>query len=275
MLASALLALREGIEAALIIGIIIGALYKSDRIDLKPAVWIGTAVAVLFSLLTGVVLNRIGVALEGDAEKIFEGVTMLLAAGVLTWMIFWMKRQSRGMKQNIESEVLAVSDKTAFFSLFLLVFFTIIREGVELALFLTAASFATGQEQVIIGALIGLGVAILLGWLLYTSSVRLNLRLFFNVTSFFLLIFAAGLVAHGVHEFNELGWIPPVIDPIWNINHILDESSSVGSVLSALFGYNGNPSLTEALAYVGYLVTIVIGLRLATMSYPRRQPAKA
>jgi len=275
MLASALLALREGIEAALIIGIIIGALHKSDRLELKPAVWIGTAVAVLFSLLTAIVLARIGIALEGDAEKIFEGVTMLLAAGVLTWMIFWMKRQARGMKRSIESDVLAASSKTTFFSLFLLVFFTIIREGVELALFLTAASFATGQEQVIIGALIGLGVAILLGWLLYTSSVRLNLGLFFNVTSFFLLIFAAGLVAHGVHEFNELGWIPAVIDPIWNINHILDESSPVGAVLNALFGYNGNPSLTEALAYVGYLATIMIALRLATLPQPRQRHAKA
>ncbi len=273
MLASSLLALREGLEAALVIGVIIGALYKLDRPELKPAVWLGVATAILFSLLAAIGLYRIGAALTGDAEKIFEGATMLLAAGVLTWMIFWMKRQSRDMKQNLEDSVLTASRKTAFLSLFLLAFITIIREGIELALFLTAAAFSTGGSQVIFGAMLGMSIALLLGWLLYTSSVRLNLHRFFNVSSFLLLIFAAGLVAHGVHEFNEIGWIPAMIDPIWNINHLLDESSPLGQILKALFGYNGNPSLTEALAYVGYLIAIIIGLRLAAMPRQSQQLA--
>jgi len=273
MLASALLALREGLEAALVIGIIVGALYKLNRERLIPAVWLGAAAAGLSSLLIAFGLYRIGLVLEGPAGKIFEGATMLLAAGVLTWMIFWMKRQSAGMKNAIEAEVSAANGRAPFLSLFFLAFLTIIREGVELGLFLTAAAFTAGAPRALTGAVLGLGLAAILGWMLYTSSVRLNLGRFFNITSILLLIFAAGLVAHGVHEFNEVGWIPAVIDPIWNINHILDEKSALGETLNALFGYNGNPSLTEALAYVGYVAVIVLALR--TMSAPQAQQQRA
>ncbi len=128
MLASTLLALREGLEAALIIGIIIGALYKFQRGRLVPAVWLGVVAAGLTSLLVALGLYRIGLELEGPAEKIFEGTTMLLAAGVLTWMIFWMKRQSAGMKEALEDEIATMGDHTPFLSLFFLAFITIIRK---------------------------------------------------------------------------------------------------------------------------------------------------
>ena len=276
MFASTLLALREGLEAALIIGIIIGALYKMDRGRLVPAVWMGAASAGLLSLIIAVGLYQIGLALEGPAEKIFEGTTMLLAAGVLTWMIFWMRRQASGMKQALEAEVSAASNKTPFLSLFFLAFVAIIREGVELGLFLTAAAFSADDGgQIIMGAALGLGAAAVLGWLLYSSTLRLNLKQFFTVTSVLLLVFAAGLVAHGVHEFNEVGWIPAVIDPIWNMNSILDEKSILGEMLTALFGYNGNPSLTEALAYVSYIVVIVVAMRTMATPQLQRQSARA
>jgi len=145
---------------------------------------------------------------------------------------------------------------------------------VELGLFLTAAAFSTESSQVILGASVGLIAAAVLGWLIYSSTVRLNLKHFFNVTSVLLLIFAAGLVAHGVHEFNEVGWIPAVIDPIWNINHVLDEKSTLGELLNALFGYNGNPSLTEALAYVSYIVVIVLALRYFYRPVPQKQSVR-
>ncbi len=269
MLASTLLALREGLEAALIVGIIIGALYKMKRGHLVPAVWLGVLVAGLLSVFVAFALYQIGVSLEGPSEQIFEGATMLLAAGVLTWMIFWMQGQSSGLKSALEAEVSAASSRKPFLSLFFLAFVTVIREGVELSLFLTATAFSTESSQVLLGAVLGLAAAGIMGWLLYTSSVRLNLKQFFRVTSVLLLIFAAGLVAHGVHELNEVGWIPAVIDPIWNINHILDEKSAVGQMLNALFGYNGNPSLTEVLAYISYVVVIVAAMR--TTPRPRLQ----
>lgn len=261
MLASFLLSLREGIEAALIIGIVLGALRKLNRTELVPAVWYGTISAVVVSLLTGVLLTSFGLSLEGAAEQIFEGVAMLLAASVLTWMIFWMSRQARSIKGELEAGVNRAVSTGRWRALFGLAFLAVVREGVELALFLTAATFASDAQGTILGALVGLSVAVLLGWGLFASTVRLDLRRFFQITGFLLILFAAGLVAHGIHEFNEVGWIPPVVEHVWDLNPILDENSTLGLMLKALFGYNANPSLTEVFAYLAYYVAIFFGLR--------------
>ena len=262
MLPSYLLSLREGIEAALIIGIVLGALRQMHRADLSSAVWIGVISASALSVLTGVLLTMLGLSFDGQAEQIFEGITMLLAAGVLTWMIFWMSRQARNIKGELESGVHKAAFEGGKRGLFALAFLAVLREGIELALFLVASVFASDVQQTLIGAFLGLGTAILLGWSLFATTVRLDLRRFFQVTGFMLILFAAGLVAHGVHEFNEAGLIPPVIEHVWDVNPILDENATLGSMLKALFGYNGNPSLTEVLAYFTYFVAIFFGLRL-------------
>jgi len=266
MLASFLLSLREGIEAALIIGIVLGALRQMRRMEIVPAVWYGTFSAVLVSLVGGMVLTVFGLSLEGTAEEIFEGITMLLAAGVLTWMIFWMNRQARNIKSELEDGVHKAAFEGGKRGLFALAFLAVVREGIELALFLTAATFASDAQSTILGALLGLGLAILLGWGLFASTIRLDLRRFFQVTGFLLILFAAGLVAHGVHEFNEAGVIPAVIEHVWDVNPILDENATFGAMLKALFGYNGNPSLTEVLSYFAYFVAIFVGLRLSERS---------
>jgi high-affinity iron transporter len=263
MLASFLLSLREGIEAALIISIVLGALRKMYRMELVPAVWYGMVSAVLVSLAGGVLLTALGLSLEGTAEQIFEGVAMILAAGILTWMIFWMNRQARHIKSDLESGVHKAAFEGGKRGLFALAFLAVVREGIELALFLTATTFATDAQSTVLGALLGLVLAILLGWGLFASTIRLDLRRFFQVTGFLLILFAAGLVAHGVHEFNEVGLIPSVIEHVWDINPILNEDATLGSMLKALFGYNGNPSLTEVFAYIAYFVTIFLGLRLS------------
>jgi len=270
MLASFLLSLREGIEAALIIGIVLGALRKLDRSEMAPAVWYGTLSAVFVSLLTGVLLTAFGLSLEGAAEQIFEGVAMLLAAGVITWMIYWMNRQSRSIKGELEASVNRATSAGGARALFSLAFLAVVREGIELGLFLTAATFASDAQSTILGTLLGLSVAILLGWGLFASTRRLNLRRFFQVTGFLLILFAAGLVAHGVHEFNEVGWIPSVVEHVWDTNALVDENSTLGLMLKALFGYNGNPSLTEVLAYLAYYLAIFLGLRW--INRPVRSP---
>ena len=271
MFASFLLSLREGIEAALIIGIVIGALRKLNRSEMAPAVWAGTLSAILVSLLTGVLLTMFGLSLEGAAEQIFEGVAMLLAASVLTWMIFWMNRQARSIKGELEAGVNRAASAGGGRALFSLAFLAVVREGIELALFLTAATFASDAQSTLLGTLLGLGVAVLLGWGLFASTVRLDLRRFFQVTGFLLILFAAGLVAHGVHEFNEVGWIPSVVEHVWDVNPVVDENSTLGLMLKALFGYNGNPSLTELLAYFAYFIVIFLGLR--GTNRPVRAPA--
>lgn len=274
MLPAFLLSLREGLEAALIIGIVLSALRKINRSDLKPAVWAGIFSAILISLAAGWLLTALGLSLEGKAEEIFEGFTMLLAAGILTWMIFWMHRQGRRLRAELENGVRQAAASTASRrALFSLAFLAVVREGIELALFLSAASFAVQGGETLPGALLGLTAAVLLGWLLFAATLRLDLRRFFQVTGVLLLLFAAGLTAHGIHEFNEAGWIPPVIEHIWDINPWLDENSTAGSLLQTLFGYNGNPSLTEMLAYLAYVGLAVLGLRRQNLAEPRQAPA--
>ena len=263
MLPSYLLSLREGIEAALIIGILLGALRQMRRAELSSSVWVGVISASLLSVLASIFLTVLGLSLEGRTEQIFEGITMLLAASVLTWMIFWMSRQSRNIKGELESGVHRAAFEGGKRGLFVLAFLAVLREGIELALFLAAAVFASDVQQTLIGTFLGLGTAILLGWSLFATTVRLDLRRFFRVTGFLLILFAAGLVAHGVHEFNEAGLLPAVIEHVWNVNPILDEASTLGSMFAALFGYNGDPSLTEVTAYLAYFITIFIGLRLS------------
>ena len=260
MLPSYLLSLREGLEAALIIGIVLGALQKIRRTDLAPALWMGALAALAVSILTAVILTLFGLSLEDGAEQIYEGITMLLAAGILTWMIFWMSKQAKNIKAELEegiNKAVATTGKRAVFGL---AFLAVVREGVELALFITAAFFAGNSENVttniiltLTGVVLGLGTAVLLGWSLLAATARLNLRRFFQITGYLLILFAAGLVAHGIHEFNEVGWIPEIIEHVWDVNVIIDETSVFGELLKTLFGYNGNPSLTEVIGYVTYL----------------------
>jgi high-affinity iron transporter len=260
MLSSFLLALREGLEIALIVGIVVSALRKMERSDLLPTVRQAVGIAAGLSVGLAFLLTAIGASLEGDTEIIFEGTMMLLAAAVLTWMVLWMQSRAAHIKEDVESEV-SLATKAGKGSVFLVAFFAVLREGIELALFLTAATFSSSAFQTVSGALAGLAGAALLGWGLSRAVVRLNLRHFFQVTSILLILFAAGLVAHGVHEFNEVGLIPGVIEHVWDTNGVLNESSFVGQLMKTLFGYNGNPSLTEVLSYVTYFTALFLASR--------------
>ena len=262
MLASFLITLREGLEAALIVGIVLGVLRKLGHTDRSRAVWAGVLAAVGVSVAAGLALNALGVAFEGRGEEIFEGMAMLLAAGVLTWMIFWMRRQGRQIQAELESDVRRATATGNVWALFSLAFVAVVREGIETVLFLTAAAFSATPAQTLIGGTVGLVVAVALGWLMFAAGKRLDVRAFFRVTSVLLILFAAGLAAHGVHELQEAGVLPIIIEHVWDINSILDENSTVGSILKALFGYNGNPSLLETVSYAAYylVIGVVIGL---------------
>lgn len=256
MFPSFLLSLREGLEAALILGIIIGVLNQLHKPQLKPLVWRGVLLAMGLSIAIGIGLNALGMELSGQSEEVFEGIAMLLAAAVLTWMIIWMQRQGRQIQQNLESKTAQATIQGGASALFLLAFVAVFREGIELALFLLAARMSSNPISVLVGSTLGLGGAITLGWMLFSGTRRLNLKHFFQVINVLLLFFAAGLVTLGVHELNEAGWIPGIIEPLWDINHILSDSSVIGGLLKVLFGYNGDPSMTEVLAYIGYFLIV-------------------
>ncbi len=259
MLPSYILSLREGLEAALIIGIVLASIRQMRRRDLASAIWAGTGSATLLSLLTAILLTRLGLELKDPGEAIFEGITMLLAAGILTWMIFWMSQRSRTMKAELESSVLQAS-QAGKWSMFGLAFIAVLREGVELALFLTAATFSSSTPQTILGGLLGLGTAILLGWSFFATTVRLDLRRFFQVTGFLLLLFAAGLVGRSVEELVLVGWVPALIEHVWDLGGILSGESVLGQTLGALFGYSASPSLMQVLVYATYFGSVLVGL---------------
>ncbi len=275
MFAGFLLALREGIEAVLIVSIVLGMLKKMGRSDRAWLVWLGVGLAVAASLTAAIGLNIIGAEFEGPGEMTFEAFTMLFAAAVLTWMIFWMQKQGRRTQLGLEADVRQALSGGQKLALFSVAFFAVLREGVELALFLTAVNFSTslvaGEAPILgwLGGVLGLIAALILGWLMYESAIKLNLRRFFQFTSIVLVFFAAGLVGHAVHELNELGWLPSVVEHVYDFAPLLPENSTVGEFLKALFGYTASPSLTEMLAYLAYFV-VVLGL----LRYLDRKPMK-
>jgi len=260
MLAALLIALREGLEAALIVGIVLGYLKKIGLSDHQRAVWAGVALAIAISVAAALSLQAVGTGLEGQAEQVFEGTTMFLAAGILTWMVFWMHSQARRIKGHLEAGVRQAVATGRAWGLFSLAFVAVLREGLETALFLTAALFTSTATETIIGALLGLGAAVALGWFIYLGTARLPLASFFQVTGILLIVFAAGLTAHAVHEFTEARVIPPLVEHLWSTKALLDDKSALGSLLRSLFGYNDDPSLIEVLAYLGYYLGVGLGL---------------
>jgi high-affinity iron transporter len=256
------ISLREGLEAALIVGILLGALKQLGRPELGRYIWTGVVSAVVVSVLAAAGLVVAGIELEGTAEQVFEGVTLIAAAAFLTGMIFWMKRQGKGFRTALEAYVRGAAQQTSSanmssgWALFAVAFFAVVREGVELSLLLVATSLKGPALNTILGAAAGIGAAVVIGILIYRGVLHLNLRTFFAVTNALLLLFAAGMVALGIHELVEASIVPAIIDPLYNLNPILSDTSTVGELLKSLFGYRGSPALSETIAYIAYLAVM-------------------
>lgn len=257
--ASFLITLREGIEAALVVSIILAYLNTIGRKDRHRTVWAGAGTAIAVSLVTGAVLFLSVGALSETSEvaaEAIEGVGSLLAVTVLTWMIFWMRRQARHIRGDLQQRVDLALGSESTVALAALAFFVVVREGLETVLFL----FGTIREEVTgsvglayVGATLGLAVAIVLGFLIYRSGVRMNLRTFFKVTGALILVVAAGLLASGIHELQEIGWIGGEGAKAFDIGAVLSDESGVGAFLKALFGYNADPSWLELGAWATYI----------------------
>jgi high-affinity iron transporter len=200
--------LREGFEASLVVGVVLAFLDRTGRRDGFAAVWIGVAAALALSLVVGIALFAAGAELEGTSEAVFEGTVMLVAAGLLTWMIFWMRNRARTLRSELENRTQAALDAGSALGLALVVFLGVAREGVETALFLFSSVEGSNHGLSLLAAAIGGAAAVGLGYLFYRGSHRLNLRTFFTATSALLLVFAGYLVAMGLHELSEAGVIP-------------------------------------------------------------------
>jgi high-affinity iron transporter len=271
---AALVTTREGLEASLIVGFVLGYLATTENRRYFRIIWLGTAAAVALSIVTGAALFFTVGELEGRSEQIFEGIAMLSAVTVLTWMIFWMRKQAKNIKHELEARLANAIAAGSALGLASVVFFAVLREGWETALFLFAVSESSTPLATGIGAVAGLVVSISLGVALYMGSRRLNLRQFFTVTGVLLIVFAAGLLAHATHEFQEAGLLPMTVEHVWDTNRVISEDSTSGKFLTALFGYNGNPSLLELVVWLGFLVT-GLALFLRPLVSWRRTPAPA
>lgn len=253
MLPGFLLGLREGIEAALIVAIVFAFLARTGNRARFASVWIGVGLAVLFSVAVGAALFLTGQELEGQAEQLFEGSAMVLAVGVLTWMIFWMRRQAAGIRRSLESQVSQAVAVGSNFALVAIAFLAVGREGLETALFLLAAASAAGVSETLIGGVLGLVAAIGVGYGIYRGSQWVNLRTFFRVTGILLIVFAAGLLSHGVHEFTEAGLLPET-PRVWDLSGVLPHSEGLGQWLRTLFGYSAELTVLELGVWAAYLI---------------------
>ena len=264
MIAEFIITFRETLEAALIVGIILSYLYKTKQTKYNNIVYIGIVFGVVMSIIGALLFVNLAGGFEGRTEEIFEGITMLIGAVLLTTMILWMMKQKHIAKE-LEQKVGLKIDSAQRFGLFFLVFISILREGIETVIFLGATSFVS-TNNILFGSLVGIVAAIFLGSLVFVGSMKVNIKMFFNITSILLILFAAGLVAHGVHELQEASIIPALIEHVWDINPpvnsdgtypLLHEKGSIGSLLKGLFGYNGDPSLIEILSYLIYIIIVI------------------
>jgi high-affinity iron transporter len=271
--ASFVIALREGIEAALIVSIILAYLKQLGATDRARLVWWGTGLAVLLSVAVGTAIFIAGAEFEGTAEQVFEGLVTLAAVGVLTWMIFWMRRQGARIKSELQEKV-DTALVAGGLALAGLAFFAVLREGIETALFLFAAAKGTAVEGTavapatqVIGAVLGLALAVILGVLLYRGGIRMNLRSFFRVTGMILIVVAAGLFAYSLHELQEAGWLPFLETHAYDLSASLPDDEGAGAILRGLVGYNADPTWLEVVGWAAYLV-VVGGLFLRTPRVP-------
>jgi high-affinity iron transporter len=260
--ASFVIALREGIEAVLIVSIVLAYLRQLGATDRSRLVWWGAGLALLLSAAVGMVIFVAGGEFEGTAEQIFEGLVTLAAVGVLTWMIFWMRRQGARIKSELHDKV-DTALVAGGLALAGLAFFAVLREGVETALFLYAAAKGTAVEGTdvapaaqVTGAILGLALAAILGVLLYRGGIRMNLRSFFRVTGLLLIVVAAGLFAFSLHELQEAGWLPFLDTHAFDISSSLPDDAGAGAILRGLVGYHAHPTWLEVVGWAAYLAAV-------------------
>jgi high-affinity iron transporter len=249
--------LREGFEATLLVAIVLAYLVKIGRREDFRQVWYGVGAAVVVSLAVAAALFITAGGLEGTAEYVFEGTAMWVAVGFLTYMVLWMRRESRTVAQGIRRGVDSAVEKGTRLALISLVFVMVVREGIETALFIFGITQTSTPLQVALGAALGITAAVALGYAVYAGGKRINLGTFFKVTGVVLILVAAGLLAHGVAEFQEAGLLPEVV-PLWDVSGapVIGEESLVSELLTAFFGWDPEANLLELIAWATYLLAV-------------------
>lgn len=269
MLANYLIGLREGLEAALVVGILVAYLVRTDRRALLRQVWFGVGIAAGVSIGVGALLTLGPQGLTFEAQEAIGGTLSIAAVGLITWMIFWMGKTARHLKGHLEGaleKAIAVG-KGAIIAMALL---AVGREGLETALFLWAGITSAGSSLApIVGATLGIATAVALGWLIYKGAVKLNLRVFFQWTGVFLIIVAGGVLAYGVHDLQEAGILPGLGNLAFDVSDTIAPGSVLGTVLKGVFNFSPATTVLEAVAWFAYVVPVMwLFVRMAFRSGP-------
>ncbi|MET9618055.1 iron uptake transporter permease EfeU [Kitasatospora indigofera] len=254
MFANYLIGLREGLEASLIVCILIAYLVKTGRRDKLLPVWAGIATAVVLSMAFGALLQYGSAQLGFEAQEALGGTLSVAAVCLVTWMVFWMRRTARHLRSDLHGKLdEAVALGTV--ALVTTAFLAVGREGLETALFIWSAVQATGDGvRPLIGAALGLLTAVLLGWLFYRGALRINLARFFTWTGALLIVVAAGVLAHGIHDLQEAGWLPGPESLAFDISGAVPADSWYGTLLKGILNFQPDPTVLQVVVWVAYLV---------------------
>ena len=254
MIANFLIGLREGLEAALIVGILVGYLVKSDRKDSVKAIFMGVLAAVATALLAAFALNELVANVPSGINELISGISSIAAVVFVTFMIYWMAKQSRSLAGDLRSKVETASGNGTF-AIAMIAYLAVVREGVETAIFIWSAAktTATGDNPVL-GAALGLLLATALGYLIYRGSLKLNLKTFFRYTGAYLILVAAAILAYGLGELQEIGVLPFLTAQSYDLTSVIHEGSTIDTVLRGTIGFNSAPTILQTLGYGLYLL---------------------
>jgi len=280
--ANYLIGLREGLEAALVVSILVAYLVKTERTHLLPRIWAGVGVAVAVSLAFGAALTYGPRGLTFEAQELIGGLLSIVAVGFVTWMIFWMARAARGLGGELRGAVDRAADGGRW-SLVIVAVLAVGREGLETALFLWAATNAATRDAVgavtptwepLLGAALGLLTAVVLGVLIYKGAVSVNLSTFFTWTGGFLIVIAAGVLAYGVHDLQEAGFLPGLNNLLFDVSDTIDPNSWYGALLKGVFNFSPQTTRLEAAAWLLYLVPVMTIYLYQMRNRPKRPATK-
>jgi high-affinity iron transporter len=275
MLPAFLITLREGLEASLIVTILAAYLVQTGRRPELRRVWVGVVAALVGSLAVGLAVAAGGAELSTKSQELLEGFAGIAAVGLLTWMIFWMRRHARSLRKELAVKTDEALASGSALALPMLAFVAVGREGLETVLFLYAAFSASSDPASSGGgAVIGLLVAAALGYGIYRGSARLNLRLFFQVTGGLIIVVAAGLISSSIHEFNEGGVLLIGTSTAWDISGFIGSSGFLGNLLKGLIGYEPKPTVLQATGYFVYLAPTLVAFYWDSVRTRISQPSK-
>ena len=279
MFANYLIGLREGLEAALVVSILVAYLVKTDRRELLPRIWIGVALAVLVSLAFGAALTWGPRGLTFEAQEAIGGILSIIAVGFVTWMIFWMARAARGLGGELRGQIDTAADGTRW-SLVIVAVLAVGREGLETALFLWASTrtatsgtqFSEPSWEPLLGAALGILTAVVLGFLIYRGAISINLSRFFTWTGAFLILVAGGVLAYGVHDLQEAGFLPGLNNLAFDVSDTVDVNSWWGALLKGIFNFSPATTKLELAAWLLYVIPV---MTLFLLGVRRRTPPAA